>query len=126
MSVKLVDKIVQSKVPPLSDFKPGLRPTGFNILVGLPPAEKMIGNIIVPDNVSDRERLGEVRGRIVAMSSACFDFADFGDDKMPKVGDAIIFSKFAGVVTKGDDDMEYRVILDKDVVAVIDEGGSDA
>lgn len=126
MSVKLVDKIVQPTVPPLSAFEPGLRPTGFNILVGLPPAEKMIGSIIVPDNVSDRERLGEVRGRIVAMSSACFDFAEFGKDERPKVGDAIIFSKFAGVVTQGDDGNEYRVILDKNVVAVIDEGNSDA
>lgn len=126
MSVKLIDKIVQSHVPPLSAFKPGLRATGFNILVGLPPGEKKIGNIIIPDNVSDRERLGEVRGRIVDMSPACFDFADFGDDYKPKIGDSIIFSKFLGVVTTGEDGNEYRIILDKNVVAVIEEDLSDA
>ncbi len=126
MSVKLMDKIVQSNVPPLESFSSGLRPTGFNVLVGLPPAETQIGSIIMPGNVSDRERLSEVRGRIVAMSNACFDFADFGDDAKPAVGDLIIFSKFAGIVTKGNDGNEYRIIVDKDVVAVIEEDLSDA
>ncbi len=101
-------------IPPLEAFNPGIRPTGFNVLVGLPPHETVTaGGIIIPDTTSDRERLGEVRGRIVAMSSACFDFADFPEDTRPKVGDA--------VVTDGEDGNEFRLLIDKDITAVIEE-----
>lgn len=112
-------------IPPLEAFNPGIRPTGFNILVGLPPKEtKSAGGIIIPDSTNDRERLGEVRGRIVAMSPACFDFADFPKEERPNIGDAVVFAKFAGIVTEGADGNEYRVILDKDIVAVVDEPAS--
>lgn len=112
----------EKTIPALDTFKPGIRPTGFNILVGLPPKEsKTAGGIILPDSTNDRERLGEVRGRIVAMSPACFDFADFGDAQKPAVGDVVVFAKFGGIVTDGADGNEYRVLIDKDIVAVVEE-----
>jgi len=118
--------LTKPKIPPLDAFKPGIKPTGFNILVGLPFKEvTTAGGIIIPDNVSDRDRLSEVRGRILAMSPACFDFADFPESDKPKVGDAVVFAKYAGVVTEGEDGSECRLILDKDVCAVIQEDDND-
>lgn len=114
--------LLQSKteIPPLETFSPGLRPTGFNVLVGLPPKEEKIGSIILPDSASAKERMGQVRGRIVAVSPAAFDFADFGEGA-PQVGDPVVFARFAGIVTEGDDGKEYRLLLDKDISAVIEE-----
>ena len=114
--------LTKPKIPPLEAYKPGIKPTGFNILVGLPFKEvTTLGGIIIPDNVSERDRLSEVRGRILAMSPAFFDFADFPEDQKPKVGDAVVFARFAGVVTEGEDGSELRLLLDKDVCAVIEE-----
>ena len=114
-------KLSEKVIPPLEAFNPGIRPTGFNILVGLPPKESKVGSIIIPDSTNDRERLGEVRGRIVAMSPACFDFADFPKEERPVVGSAVVFARFAGIVTEGADGLEYRVLADKDIVAMIEE-----
>lgn len=113
--------IEEPPIPALDAFAPGLRPTGFNILVGLPPAEGKIGSIIIPTGVGERERMGQVRGRIVAMSPAAFDFADFPEETRPQVGNAVVFAKFSGIVTEGADKQEYRLLLDKDICAVIEE-----
>lgn len=115
-------QLTKPPIPPVSAFKPGIRASGFNILVGLPFKETVTeGGIILPDTVSDRDRLGEVRGRIVSMSPACFDFAAFPESEKPKVGDAIIFARHSGIVTEGEDGKEMRLILDKDVCGVIEE-----
>lgn len=111
-----------NNIPALAECKPGIKPTGFNVLVCLPPKETTTaGGIILPDTSSDRERLGEVRGRLVGASPAAFDFATFPDGERPSVGDAVIFAKFAGIITEGDDGKEYRLLLDKDISAIIEE-----
>jgi co-chaperonin GroES (HSP10) len=107
-------------IPPLEHYAPGLRPTGFNVLVGLPDKEAKIGSIFIPEHSADKEAMVQVRGRIVAISPAAFDFADFGAN-VPVAGDAIVFAKLAGVKVEGSDGREYRLLLDKDVSAVIEE-----
>ena len=111
----------QGRIPTLDECKPGIRATGFTVLVALPPKEEKIGSIIIPDNTNDRERMAHVRGRIVSASPAAFDFASFPDGSVPSVGDAVIFAKFGGIVTEGDDGKEYRLLNDKDILAVIEE-----
>jgi co-chaperonin GroES (HSP10) len=106
-------------IPALETFKPKMRPTGFNVLVGLPAAEKKIGSILLTDQALERERMGECRGRIVAMSPACFDFAEFPEDDRPKVGDAVIFTRHAGTVVHAD--FEYRLLLDKEIRAIVED-----
>lgn len=108
-------------IPNLDDCKPGMKARGFCVLVA--PAEieeKTLGGIILPDSVKDKDRIVEQRGRIVDVSPAAFDFADFGDAK-PKVGDPIVFGKLAGVLVDGADGRKYRILQDKDVLAVIEE-----
>jgi len=108
-------------IPDMKDCKPGIRPTGFNVLVALPAQDKKIGSIIIPDNISDRDRLAQVEGRLVAVSPAAFDFAAFPDGDAPKAGDAVMFAKFGGITVNGRDGKEYRLLTDKDITAVIEE-----
>lgn len=108
-------------LPKLEECKPGFRATGFNVVVAMPPEETVTaGGIIIPQNAAERERMCEVRGRVISVSPAAFDFADFGGAH-PKKGDAVIVAKFAGIMTKGDDGRDYRILLDKDISAVIEE-----
>lgn len=108
-------------IPEMNDCAPGIKPTGFNVLLALAHQEGRIGSIIIPDNISDRDRLAQVEGRLVGVSPAAFDFAHFPEGTKPKEGDAVMFAKFAGVVVKGRDGKEYRLLLDKDITAVIEE-----
>lgn len=108
-------------LPTLEECRPGMRATGFNVLVALPPKEeKTAGGIILPGMASEREHMAQVRGRLVSVSPAAFDFANFGGEH-PQLGDAVVFAKFAGIVTEGNDGREYRLLLDKDVSAIIEE-----
>lgn len=111
-------------IPKLEDCKPGLIPTGFNLLVAVAPVEeKTASGIYLPDSVRDKSQLTEVRGRVVAMSPACFDFAEMADAK-PKVGDAVQFAHLAGIVTTGADGRPYRVLNDKHITAIVMEGAA--
>jgi co-chaperonin GroES (HSP10) len=108
-------------IPALSDCAPGLRPTGFNIIVAMaPPEAQTRSGLHLPDSIVEKAKLTEVRGRLVAMSPACFDFADFAG-VAPKQGDVIQFAKLAGVLVTGSDGRDYRVMQDKDVVAIVEE-----
>lgn len=109
-------------IPALVDCKPGLRATGFAMVVAVAPvAETSKGGIFIPDSVRDKEKLTEVKGRIVSMSPACFDFASFPEGSTPVVGDAIQFAKLAGIMTTGADGREYRLLQDRDVLAIVEE-----
>lgn len=109
-------------IPTLDDCRPGLRATGFAMVIAVAPGEtRTSGGIILTDATREKERLTEVRGRVVSMSPACFDFAAFPDGSTPAVGDAVQFAKLAGVMTTGADGREYRVIQDRDVLAIVEE-----
>jgi len=109
-----------SNIPKLEDCKPGIKPMGFNVLVAVEPVTEKIGSVYIPDQAQDKERLVQVRGRIIDLSPAAFDFANFGGNA-PKAGDAVQFAKLAGLITKGADSKDYRLLLDKDIAAIIDE-----
>jgi len=111
-----------ASVPELSECKPGLRAMGFTMLVAPAAAEKQTaGGLWKPDTLVEKEQLVEVTGRVVSMSPACFDFANFPPETLPKVGDVVQFAKLAGVRTTGADGREYRLIADKDVLAIVEE-----
>jgi co-chaperonin GroES (HSP10) len=108
-------------IPDLADCRPGLRATGFAMIVAVAPvAEQSKGGIFIPDAVREKDKLTGVQGRIISKSPACFDHGQFGD-AVPQVGDVVQFAKLAGVMTTGADGREYRIIQDKDVMAIVEE-----
>jgi co-chaperonin GroES (HSP10) len=110
-----------SSIPNLEDCRPGLRATGFAMIVAVAPvAEQSKGGIFIPDSAREKEKLTGVQGRVVSKSPACFDHGQFGD-AVPELGDIVQFAKLAGVMTTGADGREYRIIQDKDVMAIVEE-----
>lgn len=113
-------------LPKLEDCKPGFRPTEYNVVVTT--SEKAMtstsGKIIIPETVGEKEALAQMRGLLVAVSPHAFNYeADWPEGSKPKPGDVVLFAKFAGVVPqeKAPDGREYRVIKDRDLVAVFEE-----
>ncbi len=109
------------EIPALQDCKPGIAPTSFCVLVAIAEQQEQTkGGILLPDAMRDKQGVVEQRGRLVAISPVAFDFANFSG-KESKVGDAVIIAKLAGVAVDGADGRKYRLCLDKDILAVVEE-----
>jgi chaperonin GroES len=97
----------------------GLELVEYNVAI-LPDSieEKTAGGIILPTN--DRSKWEVQEGTIDAMSVHAFSYADWPEgERKPQVGDRIVFGKYAGARIDRNG-VEWLVIKDKDVVAVID------
>lgn len=102
----------------------GCIPIGDRILV-LPyvAVSQTEGGIHMPDEFKERMQLSAVSGVIVAVGDDAFTWnADrtrpFGGYK-PKPGDHIHYERYAGAVVHGDDGIEYRIIEDRQVGAIL-------
>lgn len=111
------------EIPKLDECKPGLRAAGFNVIVAMQPImTRTVGGVELADSYVEKQRLTQVRGRIVDVSPVAFDNAVYpAGSKPPQLGDAVLIAKLAGVLTEGADGKEYRVVDDKSIVAVIEE-----
>ena len=99
----------------------GIRPVEFNVLVMQEPVEaKTRGGLMKPDDLIEREKFAQTRGVIVAVSPMAFN-ADVWPPGMdpPGPGARVAFARHAGTFIDGMDGKEYRVVKDKDIVAVI-------
>ena len=94
-----------------------LKPLGDRIVVKvLTREEKTRGGIVLPDTAKEKPTEGEV----VAVGTG--KILDNGQ-KQPvevKVGDRIIFSKYAGTEVKVEDE-ELVIFSERDVLAIIDK-----
>ena len=94
-----------------------LKPLGDRIVVkALHNEEKTKGGIVLPDTAKEKPTEGEV------MAVGTGKVLENGQ-KLPlevKVGDRIIFSKYAGTEVKLDGE-EYVIFSERDVLAIIDK-----
>jgi len=99
----------------------GIRPVEFNILIKQDEVSNKQGLVYLPDDEVERRKHAQTRGTIIEISPLAFneDVWPAGMDK-PKSGDRIAFARHAGTFIEGLDGVEYRVIKDKDVVALIE------
>jgi co-chaperonin GroES (HSP10) len=99
----------------------GLSVRGHRVLV-LPEIleEKTESGIITRvAGYGDREQMAQVKGVIVSIGNTAW-----ADQIEPwaELGDVVIFAKYSGIIHKGKDGKEYRVISDLDIVGVEDKG----
>ncbi|ADL07060.1 co-chaperone GroES [Thermosediminibacter oceani] len=92
-----------------------IRPLGDRIVIKvLEKEEKTKGGIVLPDTAKEKPQKGEV---IAVGTGEIID-----GKRVPlevKVGDKIIFSKYAGTEVKFDDE-EYLILRQSDVLAIIE------
>jgi co-chaperonin GroES (HSP10) len=81
--------------------------------------QKTKGGIIIPDETKDRDQFAQMRGVLVAVSPLAFTYDDWKGSNPPKVGDEVLFAKYAGAVVDGKDGKKYRLTNDKDIAAVL-------
>ena len=99
----------------------GISVIEYNVLIEQDAIEaKTKGGLIKPDEILERDKHGQTRGTIIDVSPMAFAFDDWpADVPKPQPGDKVAIAKHSGVFITGNDGKEYRVVKDKDVVAVI-------
>lgn len=112
-----------AKMPRTSD-KSGLIAVEYKVIVK-PVQEKgyveLKGGFKLhkPDETKERDKHAASEGEIVGVSPLAFNYEAWPDGaRKPKVGDHCIFARYAGITTLGKDGVEYRIMNDKDIVAV--------
>jgi co-chaperonin GroES (HSP10) len=98
----------------------GIVPVGFSILVKPDDIEEATesGIIVHSHTQMEREEQGQTDGIVIAMGPNVFI-----DEKAPrcKVGDRVVFTKYAGMVRQGLDGCEYRLMNDSDIKALLEK-----
>jgi co-chaperonin GroES (HSP10) len=102
----------------------GISPTEFKVVILPTEIGEKIGNLYMPQETQERNQHAVQDGKIIAVSPLAFTYATEDEWKRvsaspPKVGDIVVFAKFAGLTRKGADGKSYRIVNDKDVVAVL-------
>ena len=92
-----------------------IKPLGDRIVIKvLEKEEKTKGGLVLPDTAKEKPQKGEVlavgSGEIIEGKKVPLEV---------KVGDEIIFSKYAGTEVKLDDE-EYLIIRQSDVLAILE------
>ncbi len=100
----------------------GLRPMEYNVVVKPDAVEEVTkGGIILPLDKAERDKLAVEEGMLVAVSPHAFSYAEWNGAKPPQVGERVVFARYAGALHKRGE-QDFRIIKDKDIVAVVDEG----
>lgn len=125
MTKKTIDLLVNPddarffKVTPLNIS--GIKPTEYKVLILPVEVTDKIGSIFIPDEHKDRAQFAQMEGVLIALAPLAFSYDKWEgiEDQKPKVGDKVLFAKFAGCEYKGKDGKKYRIVNDRDVTAVI-------
>ena len=97
----------------------GILPTGGHVLVAPEVVEeKTKGGIYMPDTVRDKEQAAATVGQVIAVGPSAWRDLDDGSPWC-SVGDKVSYARYAGVAMKGDDGVEYVLINDNDILAVL-------
>lgn len=106
------------------------KPTGYHMLVQLPNVHKITkGGIHKPDELVAKEATASMVAKVIAMGPQCYQGTTMaGHNKFPhgpwcKVGECIIMKSYAGSRVKVNG-IDYRIITDDTVQAVVDDPAS--
>lgn len=92
------------------------KPIGDRVLVKRSEAEVSKGGILLPDSVQEKPKQGEV----LAVGPGKMGKNGAVKPMELKAGDRVLFGGFAGTEVTGDEDAEFLILSEEDVLAVIE------
>lgn len=104
--------------------KSGISPVRDLILI-LPEEEIETedGLIKIPEYIKQKEIMAQVFGTLIALGEGAFGYENkqYGVAPNIPIGTRIMFAKYGGIVVRGKDGTNYRIIRDDDVLATVDK-----
>lgn len=102
----------------------GVIPLDLRVVVMPDPVETMTkGGIILAESAVDREKYATVKATLVAAGENAWEEAASRSPYFtkPQAGERIMIAKYGGVLFKGPDGADYRILNDDDVIARLAE-----
>lgn len=98
----------------------GITPLGHRVLIlPLKVEEKTKSGIILADGDTLRkEQMAQDKGQVVALGSDVWKDQETQDQA--KVGDTVVYARHAGNLWTGLNGVQYRLVNDLDIVALLD------
>lgn len=99
----------------------GLIPSEYNVIIRMDRVSDKVGSIFIPEAKKERDELSCDEGTLDAVSPHAFTYADWPEGaRQPRVGDRVLFAQYSGRIWKQGDET-FRILKDKDIVAVIEQ-----
>jgi len=96
----------------------GIYPVEYKVLIKPEIVErKTAGGIFLPESTKEKEEFAKSVGVIIAIGAICFTDPNWLEH--PKVGDKVLYDRYAGTLVEGIDGEKYRLINDKEIGAVM-------
>ena len=92
-----------------------VKPLGNRVLVRRSEAKTSKGGIILPDSAKEKPKQGE----IMAVGPGKMDEEGNVQKMNVRVGDKVLFSAYAGSEAKVDDEAEYLIMSEDDILGVL-------
>ena len=80
---------------------------------------KTASGIILTESLTRKEQAGTDEGIILAIGDTFGK--DFGAEILPKVGDKVLFAKYAGKFIKDEEGTDLVLLNDDDLIAIVKE-----
>lgn len=96
----------------------GYYPAGYRVLVKPDPIDKRTkGGIFIPDTAVEDHGRAQMLGTLVAIGP--FAWHDY-PAAWAKPGSRVLFARYGGLHLRGKDGLEYRMLNDEQITAVVD------
>lgn len=98
----------------------GIEPLEYNVLIKPDNVDQTTkGGIIIPDETLDRNKQAQMTGILIAIGPLAFQYIDIENSRIPQTGERVAFGRYSGHTLKGSDGIEYRILKDGDLTAVV-------
>lgn len=95
-----------------------IKPVEYKCLIKPDKVEgQTSGGLYLPDSARDKQQFSVDRGVLTSVGDGFFSNLP---GPTPKVGEKVIFNRYAGSLIKCDGE-DYRLINDKDICAILEE-----
>lgn len=120
VAAKLNQEMLEALAEDIEESAHGIDCIEYKVLVRPKKAETITkGGIALPDVVVEKDQHAAMEGVICGMSPLAFSYEEWpANARKPRVGDTVVFARYSGITQRGNDGVEYRIMNDKDIVAV--------
>ena len=103
--------------------KSGIHPIGDRVLIAPEEIEEKTASGIIVHTMTqaDKEQLAQVFGKVIEIGPDAWPDKS-ASHKPVVVGDRVIFGKYAGMIFKGLDGVEYRILRSDMIHSKVEEG----
>lgn len=102
----------------------GIIPMDLRVLVRPDTIEeKSKGGIIIPESAQEKEKYAQCKATMVALGENAFEEAASRSPSFikPVAGTRVLIAKYGGILLKGKDGVEYRIMNDEDIIARLED-----